>query len=88
MVDAGVRLTPGQRYVVGLLTFLGTPFALLAVAGGFGLDPVVTLVAFLTVGGALLFVRRARYVGGAVLAGTLATLAFLLWLGSQLAGVD
>ena len=74
----------GQRRVIGLLTFLATPFLVLAGPGNVDVRFIVTS----TLGVALLFLARFRTVGVGLLTGTLATLGVLLVMATRLAGVD
>jgi hypothetical protein len=74
----------GQQRVIGLLTFLATPFVLLAVPA----NVLVLLVIGTVLGVSLLFAERLRAVGIGLLSATITTFVALVALGTMLAGVD
>jgi hypothetical protein len=80
----GREVIIGQQRVVGLLTFLATPFVLLAL-------PTNVFVSFAigaVLGVLLLFADRLRTVGIGLLSGTITTFVALVALATMLAGVD
>jgi hypothetical protein len=81
------ELIIGENRVIGLIVGFATPFMVLALGGIFS-NPLLILLMFAALGGALLLVERLRSVGIGLLAGTVLTLAALLTFAALLSGAD